>query len=80
MCHICTTDVRNETLQCQQAVNYGIRTLIKKKTKFSLNIRKFRWDRVQSHIQYKEGLPEMRKFFTIYEKAVSHIGLCTRSL
>ncbi len=31
--------------------------LIKKKTKFSSYIRKFRWDRVQNHIQYEEGLP-----------------------
>jgi hypothetical protein len=29
----------------------------KKKTKFTSSIRKFRWDRVQSHIQYEEGLP-----------------------
>ncbi len=31
----------------------------KKKTKFSSYIRKFRWDRLQRHIQYEEGLPNM---------------------
>jgi len=43
------------------------------------------WDRLQSHI-YEEGLvsrnsvsEEMRKHLTIYEEAVSHIYLCTRS-
>ncbi len=40
--------------------------------------RRFRWDQVQSHIQYVEGLPntvyeEIRKYLTIYEGAVSHI-------
>ncbi len=52
--------------------------LIKNKTKFSSYIRKFRWDLVQSHIQYEEELPnteydEKRKCFTIYEETVSHV-------
>jgi hypothetical protein len=34
----------------QQAQGGRGSTLIKKKTKFSSYIRKFRWDRVQSHI------------------------------
>ena len=62
----------------------GEGALIKKETKFSSYIRKFRWDRVQSHIWRRgQGFPiyeEMRKFFTIYEEAVSHIWLCKRSL
>ncbi len=41
-------------------------TLIKKKTKFSSYIRKFRGDRLQ--------------YLTIYEEAVSHIWLCNRFL
>jgi hypothetical protein len=48
--------------------------LIKKKTKFSTYIMKFRWDRVQSHM--RKGFliyEEMRKFFPIYEEAVSHL-------
>jgi hypothetical protein len=41
----------------------------KKKTKFFFNIRKFRWDQVQSHIQYEEGLPNKRgnaQIFSLY--------------
>jgi hypothetical protein len=48
-------------------------TLIKKKRKFSSYIRKCRAEQLQSHT-YEEGLPEeMRKYFPIYEEAVSHI-------
>jgi hypothetical protein len=56
--------------------------LIKKKTKFSSYIRKFRWDRVQNHIFGRGFLiyEEMHKLFTIYEEVVSYIRLCTRSL
>jgi hypothetical protein len=46
-------------------------TLIKKKRKFSSNIRKFRMEQLQSHI-YEERLPNMRKYLPTYE-AVSHI-------
>jgi len=48
--------------------------LIKNKTKFSLYIRKFRWDRVQSYM--RKGFliyEEMREFFPIYEEAFNHI-------
>ncbi len=59
-------------------------TLIKKKVKLSSYMRKFRWDRLQSHIWGRLLIPtvyeEMRKYLTIYEEAVSHIWLCTRSL
>jgi hypothetical protein len=41
-------------------------TLIKKIIKFSSYIMKFRIEQLQSHAQ-------MRKYFTIYEEAVSHI-------
>jgi hypothetical protein len=47
--------------------------LIKKKKKFSY-IRKFRRDRCK--VIYEE----MRKYLVIYEEAVNHIWLCTRSL
>ncbi len=52
----------------------GISTLIKNEIKFSLYIRKFRVEQLQSHI-YEEGIPyeDMRKYFTIFEKAGSHI-------
>jgi hypothetical protein len=48
-------------------------TLMKKKKKISSYIRKFRRDRLQSHL-YEEVLPnmEMRKHLTIYEEAVGH--------
>jgi hypothetical protein len=60
-------------------------TLIKKKTKFFSCIRKFRWDRLQSHTVYcmRKGFliyEEMRKYLTIYEEAVSHTCLWNRSL
>ncbi len=52
-------------------------SLIKTKTKFSSYIRKFRWDRLQ--VIYVEELPnvheEMRKYLTIYEEAVSYVGM-----
>jgi hypothetical protein len=54
--------------------------LIKKKTKFSSYIWKFSWDRVQSHIHMRKGFlkcEEMRKYWTIYDEAVSHIWICT---
>ena len=40
-------------------------------------MRKFRVEQLQSHV-YDEGLPntvyeEMRKYFPIYEEAISHI-------
>ncbi len=38
----------------------GVGTLIKKKTKFSSLYRKLRWDQVQSHTVYEEGLPNIR--------------------
>jgi hypothetical protein len=46
--------------------------LIKKKTKFSSYIRKFRWDRWQSHIQDFLIYEEMRKYVFIYEETVSN--------
>ncbi len=57
-------------------------TLIKKKLKFFSN-RKFRWERLQSHIL--QGLPNIWgkvQIFrqTVYEEAVRHIGICNRSL
>ncbi len=48
-------------------------TLIKKITKFSSYIMKFRMEQLQSHAQ-------MRKYFTIYEEADSHIWGCNRSI
>ncbi len=55
-------------------------TLIKKKRKFSSYIRKLKWDRLQSHIQYEEGLPRQIFSHILYEEAVSHIWLCNHSL
>ncbi len=61
---------------CQQ---YWDTTLIKRKTKFSSYIRKFRWDRVQSHIwgrasQYmrkcEKFSPCMRRALVIYDFAL----------
>jgi hypothetical protein len=49
-------------------------TLIKNKIKFSLYIRKFRMEKLQSHM--RKGFliyEELRKYLTIYEEAVSHI-------
>ncbi len=58
-------------------------TLIKKKTQFSSYIKKFRWDRVQSH-RWGRAFLSMRKCSNfslyIYEEAFSHICICTRSL
>ncbi len=53
-------------------------TLIKNKTKFSAYIRKFRWIQMGSGAKsyIRKGFliyEEMRKFFTMYEEAVSHI-------
>jgi hypothetical protein len=48
--------------------------LIKKKSKFSSYIRKFRVEQLQSH--KRKGFliyEEMRKYFPIYEATVSHI-------
>jgi hypothetical protein len=61
-CHLC---------KC----NRYISTVIKKKIKFSSYVRKFRRERLQSHIQYEEGFPniqyeEMRKYLVIFEEAV----------
>jgi hypothetical protein len=50
----------------------------KKENKFSSYKRKFRVEQLQSHIQY-ELRNEMRKYFPIYEEAVSHIWLCNWS-
>jgi hypothetical protein len=60
----------------------NLATLIKKKFKFSLNIKKFRVEKLQSHIWGR--LPNtvyegMCKYFPIYEEAVSHIWLCNCS-
>ncbi len=44
------------------------------------SIRKLRWERLQSHIWGRTSYEEMRKYWTIYEKADSHIWLCNRSL
>ncbi len=61
--------------------------LIKKKIKFSSYIRKYRVEQLQSHIWgfIQEGLlnivyEEMRKYFPVYEEAVSHIWLCNCSI
>ncbi len=52
----------------------------KKEKIFSSNIRKFIWDRLQSHIWGSFLIyEEMRKYLIIYEEAVSHIELCNRS-
>ncbi len=54
-----------------------LHTDIKNKTKFFSYIRKFRWDRLQSHIYRRQGFlifEEMRKNLTIlyvYEEAVA---------
>jgi hypothetical protein len=50
-------------------------TLIKKKKKFASYVRKLRWDRLQRHIRgmASQMYEEMRKYFTKYEEAVSHI-------
>jgi hypothetical protein len=47
----------------------------KKKIRFSSYIRKFSWDRLQSHIRGRTSLiyEEMRKYLVIYEEIVSHI-------
>jgi hypothetical protein len=45
---------RNE-ININSTPNKCTNTLIKKKTKFSSYMRKFRWDRVKSH--YEQGLP-----------------------
>jgi hypothetical protein len=59
-------------------------TLIKNQTKFSSYLRKFRWERLQSHIEeLRKGFliyEEMQKHLTVYEEAVSHIWLCNRSV
>jgi hypothetical protein len=47
--------------------------MMKNKTKFSSYVRKFRWDRLQSHV--RKGFliyEEMRKYLTKYGEAVSH--------
>ncbi len=49
--------------------NCPLCTLVKKKTKFSSYIRKFRWEQLQ--VIYEE----MRKYLTIYEEAVSYIWI-----
>jgi hypothetical protein len=50
------------------AKTYGLQVffphaLIKKKTKFSSYIRKFRWDRVQIHILGRGSYEEMLEYF-----------------
>ncbi len=60
----------------KRAKKFCLYTLIKKKRRFSSYIRKFRWDRVQSHMYMRKGsliYEEMRKYLAIYEEAVSHI-------
>ncbi len=56
-------------------------TQIKKKTKFSSYIRKFRMELVAKSYMRKGFLiyEDMRKYLTIYEEAVSHIWLSNRS-
>ncbi len=62
-----------------------IRPHTDKKENKILYIRKFRWDRLQSHIWGRAPL-HMRKcqniypYIRVYEEAVSHIWLCNRSL
>ncbi len=54
----------------------AVTTMKKKKIKFSSYIRKFRVEQLQSHPYMKKGFlmhEEMRKYFQIYEEAVSHI-------
>jgi hypothetical protein len=57
----------------------GRTALIKKKRKYSAYIRKFRVEQLQlakSYTCMREGVliyEEMRKYFPIYEDAVSHI-------
>ncbi len=57
--------------------------LIKKKIEFSSYIRKFRKERLQSHIwgraSYSNIWGNMRKYLVIFEEAVGHICLCNRS-
>jgi hypothetical protein len=55
-------------------------SLIKKKTKFSSYIRKFRWDGIGCKVIYEEGHPSTvyvlgnaQIIFNIYEEIVSHI-------
>jgi hypothetical protein len=49
-----------EGLKADVADLHHFDALIKKKTKFSSLMRKFRWDRLQSHILiYEEGLPNV---------------------
>ncbi len=60
-------------------------TLIKKKTKFSSYSISGNSDGIRCKVIYEEGLPdilyeEIRKYFTKYEEAVSHIWLYTWSL
>ncbi len=52
----------------------------KKENKIFLIYMKFRRDRVQTMRKGFLIYEEMCKFFSIYEEAVSHIWLCTRSL
>jgi hypothetical protein len=47
--------------------------LIKNIIKFSSYIGKFRVEQLQSHIWGRAYYEEMRKYFPIYEEAVSHI-------
>jgi hypothetical protein len=49
------SDIRDEKNRRQDEI-FKQYALIKKKTKFTLYIRKFRWDRVQSH---DEGFPSI---------------------
>ncbi len=86
--HIRDDEVPAEQVKTEQATAEKLNkcilnrsTLIKTKTKFSSYIRKFRWDRLQSHM-WKSFLmyEEMRKYLTIYEEAVSYVWLCNRSL
>ncbi len=68
---------------CISTVFCKFPTLIKNKIKFSSYIGKFRVEQLQSHIYVRKGFliyEEMRKYFPIYEEAVSYIWLCNCSI
>ncbi len=50
--------------------------------KFPSYVRKFRWERLQSHMWGRASfyMRKMRKYLTKYGEAVSHLGLCNRSI